>query len=169
MRLPRTLATFKWAVQSNDAWAPQVVPRDGRFYLYVPISARGNPKNVIAVAVADNPLGPYTDAIGKPLIDRGNGYIDPTAFVNDDGQAYLYFGNPNVWFVKLNKDMTSYAGDIIKADGKPKNYQEGPWIYKRDGHYYLAYASTCCPEGIGYAMSDKFTGPWEFKGNIMDG
>ncbi|HVT81476.1 MAG TPA: glycoside hydrolase family 43 protein [Phycisphaerae bacterium] len=164
-----SLATFKWAVQNNDAWAPQVVPRDGKFFLYVPISARGNPKNVIAVAVADNPLGPYTDPLGKPLIERGNGYIDPSAFVDDDGQAYLYFGNPNAWFVKLNKDMTSYSGEIIKAEGKPKNYQEGPWIYKRNGHYYLAYASTCCPEGIGYAMSDKPTGPWEFKGNIMDG
>jgi hypothetical protein len=164
-----SLATFPWAVQRNDAWAPQCVQRDGKFYLYVPISARGNPKNVIAVAVADNPLGPYKDALGKPLVDRGNGYIDPTAFVDDDGQAYLYFGNPNAWYVKLNKDMISYSGEVVKAEGKPRNYQEGPWIYKRNGHYYLAYASTCCPEGIGYAMSDKFTGPWEFKGNIMDG
>ncbi len=164
-----SLATFKWAVQSNDAWAPQCVEREGKFYLYVPISARSNPKNVIAVAVADNPLGPYKDALGHPLIDKGNGYIDPTAFIDDDGQAYLYFGNPNAWYVKLNKDMTSYSGEIVKADGKPRNYQEGPWIYKRNGHYYLAYASTCCPEGIGYAMSEKPTGPWEFKGNIMDG
>jgi sucrose-6-phosphate hydrolase SacC (GH32 family) len=45
------LSTFPWAVQNNDAWAPQCVERDGKFYLYVPISARGNPKNVIAVAV----------------------------------------------------------------------------------------------------------------------
>jgi hypothetical protein len=163
------LSTFPWAVQNNDAWAPQCVERDGKFYLYVPISARGNPKNVIAVAVADNPLGPYKDALGKPLIDKGNGYIDPTAFIDDDGQAYLYWGNPNAWYVKLNKDMISYSGDIVKAEGKPRNYQEGPWFYKRNGHYYLAYASTCCPEGIGYAMSDKPTGPWEFKGNIMDG
>ena len=67
--------------------------------------------------------------------------------------------------------MTSYSGEIIKAEGTPKNYQEGPWIYKRSDHYDLAYASTCCPEGIGYAMSDKPTGPWEFKlGNIkVDG
>ena len=163
------LATFPWAVQQNDAWAPQCVERDGKFYLYVPISARGNPKNVIAVAVADNPLGPYKDALGKPLVDRGNGYIDPTAFVDDDGQAYLYFGNPNAWYVKLNKDMTSYSGEVVRADGKPRNYQEGPWFYKRNGHYYLAYASTCCPEGIGYAMSTNAAGPWEFKGNIMDG
>jgi arabinoxylan arabinofuranohydrolase len=163
-----SLATFPWAVQANDAWAPQCVEREGKFYLYVPISAQGWPKNVIAVAVADNPLGPYKDALGKPLIDKGNGYIDPTVFVDDDGQAYLYFGNPNVWYVKLNKDMISYSGDIIKAPIKPRNYQEGPWFYKHNGHYYLAYASTCCPEGIGYSMSDSPTGPWEFKGQIMD-
>lgn len=164
-----SLATFKWAKQDNDAWAPQCVERDGKFFLYVPISVAGWPKNVIAVAVADNPLGPYKDALGKPLIDKANGYIDPTVFVDDDGQAYLYWGNPNIWHVKLNKDMVSVSGEIVKAAVKPRNYQEGPWFYKRGGHYYLAYASTCCPEGIGYSMSDSPTGPWEFKGQIMDG
>jgi hypothetical protein len=164
-----SLATFPWAVQNNDAWAPQCVERDGKFYLYVPISVPGWPKNVIAVAVADNPLGPFKDPLGHPLVDKANGYIDPTVFVDDDGQACLYFGNPNAWYVKLNKDMISYSGEVVKAEGKPANYQEGPWLCKRNGHYYLVYASTCCPEGIGYAMSDKPTGPWEFKGNIMDG
>jgi len=164
-----SLATFPWAVQDNDAWAPQAIERDGKFYLYVPISVKGWPKNVIAVAVADHPLGPYQDALGRPLIDKGNGYIDPTPFLDDDGQAYLYFGNPNAWFVKLNQDMISYSGEVTKAEGKPGNYQEGPWLYKHQGRYYLAYASTCCPEGIGYAMSTNPAGPWEFKGNIMDG
>lgn len=163
------LSTFKWATQQNDAWAPQVIERDGKFFLYVPISVQGWPKNVIAVAVADNPQGPYKDALGHPLVNKANGYIDPTVFSDDDGQAYLYFGNPNAWYVRLNKDMISYSGEVVKADGKPRNYQEGPWIYKRNGHYYLAYASTCCPEGIGYAMSTNAAGPWEFKGNIMDG
>ena len=162
-----SLATFPWAVQSNDAWAPQVVERGGKFYLYAPISVRGWPKNVIAVAVADNPLGPFKDALGHPLIDKAVGYIDPTVFVDDDGQAYLYFGNPNLWYVKLNADMISYSGDIVKEATKPENYQEGPWFYKRGGHYYMAYASTCCPEGIGYAMSDGPTGPWTYKGYIM--
>jgi len=164
-----SLKTFPWANQDNDAWAPQVIERGGKFYLYVPISVPGWPKNVIAVAVADNPFGPFKDALGHPLVDKANGYIDPTVFVDDDGQAYLYFGNPNAWFVKLNPDMISYSGEVVKADGKPRNYQEGPWLCKHDGHYYLLYASTCCPEGIGYAMSDQPTGPWVFKGNVMDG
>jgi hypothetical protein len=164
-----SLATFPWATQNNDAWAPQAIARNGKFYLYVPISVPGWPKNVIAVAVADHPLGPYKDALGHPLVNQANGYIDPTVFVDDDGQAYLYFGNPNAWYVKLNQDMISYSGEVVKAEGKPKNYQEGPWIYKRSGHYYLAYASTCCPEGIGYAMSTNAAGPWVFMNNIMDG
>ena len=162
-----SLATFPWAVQANDAWAPQVVERNGKFYLYVPISAHGEPKNVIAVAVADSPYGPFKDALGHPVIDRAMGYIDPTVFV-DDGQAYLYWGNPNLWYVKLNSDMISYSGEIVKVDSKPENYQEGPWFYKRQGKYYMAYASHCCPEGIGYAMSNSPTGPWEYKGMVMN-
>ena len=162
-----SLKTFPWADQSNDAWAPQVVERSGKFYLYVPISVKGWPKNVIAVAVADNPLGPFKDALGRPLIDKANGYIDPTVFVDDDGQAYLYFGNPKIWYVKLNSDMVSYSGEIVEVATKPDNYQECPWLHKRGAHYYLAYASTCCPEGIGYAMSDRPTGPWKYQGYIV--
>jgi arabinoxylan arabinofuranohydrolase len=163
-----SLATFPWAVQTNDAWAPQVVARNGKFYMYVPISVPGQPKNVIAVAVADNPEGPFKDALGHPLIAPAIGNIDPTVYIDDDGQAYLYWGNPHLWYVKLNNDMISYSGEIIKVNSKPANYQEGPWFYKHDGKYYLAYASHCCPEGIGYAMSNSPTGPWEYKGMIMD-
>jgi arabinoxylan arabinofuranohydrolase len=127
------------------------------------------------VAVADSPLGPFKDALGRPLIDKKTGYIDPGVFIDDDGQAYLYFGNPQVWYVKLNEDMVSYSGEVVtdssfakvRGEEDPYHYQEGPWPFKRDGKYYLAYATTCCPEGIGYAMSDNPTGPWEYKGYIM--
>ena len=152
-----SLKTFPWAVQSNDAWAPQVIERNGKFYLYTPISVAGSPKNVIAVAVADSPAGPFKDALGKPLVGPANGYIDPTVWIDDDGQAYLYWGNPHLWYVKLNKDMVSYSGPVVEVKSKPEDYQEGPWFYKRDNHYYMAYASTCCSEGIGYAMSDDVT------------
>jgi hypothetical protein len=97
--------------------------------------------------------------------------------IDDDGQAYLYWGNPNLYYVKLNEDMISYSGGIIKDSsiarkkGQPDlfHYQEGPWVCKRNGQYYLFYASTCCPEGIGYAMSNSPTGPWVYKGSLMDG
>ena len=163
-----SLKTFPWADQTNDAWAVQVVERGGKFYLYAPVSVAGSPKNVIAVAVADKPEGPFRDALGKPLLGPQEGFFDPTIWVDDDGQAYLYWGNPHLWYVKLNRDMVSYSGPIVKVDPRPTDYQEGPWFYKRNKHYYMAFASTCCSEGIGYAMSDKPTGPWTYKGPIMD-
>jgi len=163
-----SLKTFPWAVQSNDAWAPQVVERAGKFYLYVPISLPGSPKNVIAVAVADRPEGPFKDALGHPLVGPQDGFIDPTVFVDNDGQAYLYWGNPNLWYVKLNKDMVSYSGKIEMIAPRLKDYQEGPWFFRHKDKYYLAFASTCCSEGIGYAMSDHPTGPWTYKGEIME-
>ena len=170
-----SLKTFPWAVQSNDAWAPQAIERNGKFYFYAPVSVQGWPKNVIGVAVADSPLGPYKDAIGKPFVGPENGFIDPSPFIDDDGQAYLYWGNPNMWYVKLNEDMISYSGEVIKdpsiakvqGEPDPYHFQEGPWLYKRDNRYYMAYAATCCPEGIGYAMSDSPEGPWDFGGYIM--
>lgn len=163
-----SLKTFPWAVQTNDAWAPQAMERDGKFFLYVPVSVDGSPKNVIGVAVADNPNGPFVDAIGGPLVGPQDGFIDPTILIDDDGQAYLYWGNPHLWFVKLGRDMISTSGEIEQIEAIPENYQEGPWVYKRAGRYYMAYASTCCPEGIGYAMSDSPAGPWEYKGQLMD-
>ncbi|TPG49336.1 glycoside hydrolase family 43 protein [Sphingomonas glacialis] len=163
-----SLKTFPWANQANDAWAPQVVARNGKFYLYTPITVAGSPRNVIAVAVADTPAGPFRDVLGKPLIAPGEGFFDPTVWIDKDGQAYLYWGNPDLWYVKLNRDMVSYAGPITKVQPRITDYQEGPWFYERKGRYYMAFASTCCSEGIGYAMSPTPTGPWTYKGPIMD-
>lgn len=168
-----SLKDFKWVPYDNGAWAPQCVQRDGKFYMYCPM-----PGGVgIGVLVADSPYGPFKDPLGKALIKHGAEDIDPTVLIDNDGQAYLYWGNPNLYYVKLNKDMISYSGSIIKdssiakikGQADPFHYQEGPWAYKRGGHYYMAYASTCCPEGIGYAMSNSPVGPWKYKGMIMDG
>lgn len=160
-----SLRDFAWFDGDNGAWAECVVERDGKFYMYCPIHGHG-----IGVLVSDSPYGPFTDPIGKPLVWQREHWddIDPSVFIDDDGQAYMYWGNPNVYYVKLNPDMISYSGEIHKLDYKIEHYQEGPWLYKHDGHYYLAFASTCCPEGIGYAMSDSPTGPWKSMGHIMD-
>lgn len=156
--------TFSWA--KGDAWAMQCVERDGKFYAYVPVTMKSG-GGAIGVAVADSPYGPFHDPLGKPLAQSKRGDIDPTVFIDDDGQAYLYWGNPFCYYVKLNEDMISYSGEIMELP-HIEDYQEGPWFYKRNGHYYLAFASTCCPEGIGYAMSKNPLGPWEYKGHIMD-
>lgn len=164
-----SLSDFKWYKGNNGAWAEQVIERNGKWYMYCPIHGNG-----IGVLVADSPYGPYKDPLGKPLVWQKEHWddIDPTVWIDDDGQAYMYWGNPDVYYVKLNEDMISYTGDIVKLP-KIKDYQEGPWFWGRktaDGKkkYYLAFASTCCPEGIGYAMSDSPEGPWEYKGPIMN-
>lgn len=159
-----SLKNFDWVKRDNGAWAEQVVERNGKFYMYCPIHGNG-----IGVLVSDSPYGPFKDPLGKPLVWQKEHWddIDPTVFIDEDGQAYMYWGNPNCYYVKLNEDMISYSGDIVKLKETPEHYQEGPWFYKRNGHYYLAFASTCCPEGIGYAMSDSPTGPWKTKGYIM--
>lgn len=159
-----SLKSFDWVKRDNGAWAEQVVERNGKFYMYCPIHGNG-----IGVLVSDSPYGPFKDPLGKPLVWQKEHWddIDPTVFIDEDGQAYMYWGNPNCYYVKLNEDMISYSGDIVKLKETPEHYQEGPWFYKRNGHYYLAFASTCCPEGIRYAMSDSPTGPWKTKGYIM--
>ena len=159
-----SLKDFKWNDKENGAWAECVVERNGKWYMYCPIHGHG-----IGVLVSDSPYGPFKDPIGKPLAWQKEHWndIDPSVFIDDDGQAYLYWGNPNVYCALLNDDMISLKSDIMKLHDIPEHYQEGPWFYKRNGHYYLAYASTCCPEGLGYAMSENPLGPWKFKGYIM--
>ena len=159
-----SLRDFEWRSRDNGAWAIQTVTRNGKYYLYAPLHGHG-----IGVLVADSPYGPFKDPLGEPLVWQREHWedIDPTVFIDDDGQAYMYWGNPNTYYVKLNEDMISTSGDIVKLPRIP-DYQEGPWCYKRGDNYYMAFASTCCPEGIGYAMSKSPTGPWTHKGHIMD-
>ena len=159
-----SLRDFSWRSRDNGAWAIQTVERDGKYYLYAPLHGHG-----IGVLVADSPYGPFHDPIGKPLVWQQEHWddIDPTVFIDKDGQAWMYWGNPNTYYVRLGRDMISTVGDIVKLDYHIDHYQEGPWLYERGGHWYLAYASTCCPEGLGYAMADAPTGPWQSKGYIM--
>lgn len=168
---------FSWA-EPGSAWAAQVVERNGKFYYYVTLSKNGR---AIGVAVGDSPIGPFKDALGKPLCGPNWDFIDPTVFIDSDGQAYLYFGNPQLYYVKLNEDMISYSGDIKKVDmttdafgtrngGDDRHhtlYEEGPWFYKRGDLYYMVYAASGIPENICYSTSSSPTGPWKHRGVIM--
>jgi len=171
--------TFEWS--RGDAWAGQCIFRNGKFYYYLPVNQK-NGGNAIGVAVSDSPTGPFKDALGKPLL-TGYGYIDPTVLIDDDGQAYLYWGNPNLWHVKLNDDMVSYDQDygIKKEDLKDENfgyrskkidnrtaaYEEGPWLYKRNSLYYLFYPAGGVPEHLAYSTAKSITGPWTYGDTIM--
>ena len=171
---PLSYKNFSWA--KGDAWAGQCIPRNGKFYFYVPMDNCCGTK--IGVAVSNSPTGPFTDALNKPLLS-GGGYIDPTVFIDTDGQAYLYWGNPQLYYVKLNENMTSYSGSVVTVNltvegfGKRSNtdrataYEEGPWFYKRGSLYYLIYPADGTPEKISYSTSSGPTGPWTYRGDIM--
>jgi hypothetical protein len=180
---PLAIESFSWA--DDRAWAPQCVARNGKFYLYVPVHSKLTGAMAIGVAVSDSPTGPFRDAIGKPLADGSWDYIDPTVLIDDDGRAYIYWGNPRPYYAELNADMISlkteiksfeltekaFGGPAIRDREKGKTYQdayvEGPWVSKRNGKYYMIYAGGGIPEHISYAMAKGPLGPWEYKGVIM--
>jgi hypothetical protein len=143
-----SLDSFSWA--DDRAWASQTIERDGKFYWYICAHSKLSGGMAIGVAVADSPTGPFRDALGKPLFDNGSwDNIDPTVFIEENGQAWLFWGNPTINYGKLNSDMVSFDGEVkqvnqtIEGFGAPNvnerqkdvkykdNYTEGPWILKR--------------------------------------
>ena len=186
---PLSTATFRWARQGDNAWASQAVERGGKWYWYVACEDTTNHLHGIGVAVADHPDGPYHDAIGKPLVPGGWGYIDPTVFVDKDGSAWLFWGNNGLWYARLGNDMVSIIGDITPVDisdstafgpqvlkydyglGKKTmkgNYEEAPWVYRRGNLYYLEYAAGGVPEHWAYSTAHSIHGPWTYRGRVMN-
>ena len=185
---PVSTETFNWAKQGDRAWAAQAVERKGKWYWYVCCNTADG-KDALAVAVADNPQGPWKDAIGKPLA-TGWGFIDPTVFIDDDGTPYLFWGNKGFWYGELNDDMVSFKNGYKEVPGytDPKafgelqskmdwsigknrmmtQYEEGPWVTKRNGIYYAVYPAGGVPEYMGYSTAPTIHGPWTFRGRIMD-
>ena len=161
---------FKWAV--GEAWASQVVEKNGKFYYFTTVQA-GEPftGKAVGVAVSDSPTGPFVDAIGKPLVhdkmtDNGaRGWwndIDPTVLIEGD-EAWLCWGNGTCFMAKLKPSLTELDGEI-KIINLPR-FVEGPWLHKKDDLYYLTYASMGRGrETIAYATSKSMEGPWEYKG-----
>ena len=153
--LPRDLT---WA--KERAWAPTIAFKNKIYYYYY--SANVN----IGVAVSDKPTGPFKDPINRPLIKKGTKrgqMIDPMAFVDDDGSAYLYWGQGQCNVVKLNDDMISFDTTKIQSF-KPPGYNEGPFMIKRKGIYYLMWSEydTRDPRySIAYATSTSPLGPFK--------
>ncbi|MFW6354227.1 MAG: glycoside hydrolase family 43 protein [Verrucomicrobiota bacterium] len=170
-----------WA--NKNAWAPQAIERNGKFYFYFPVE-RNEGGMAIGVAVSDSPTGPFEDALGEPLVFDESGDIDPSVFIDVDGQAYLSWGNPTYKWVRLNEDMISYdtsVGDngifrhpmTVEAfgerttDDRATSYEEGPWFYLRDGLYYMFFAGGPVPEHLAYSTAPSPEGPWSYGGVIM--
>lgn len=185
-----TTANFEWAVQGDNAWASQAVEVGGKWYWYLSIIEKESRAQTIAVAVADNPMGPWKDAIGGPLAKGEGSFIDPTVFIDDDGRAYLFWGNKGCWYGELNPDMISFKDGFKEVPGfhDPEcfgpavmkmnwskgememmvGYEEGPWVCKRNGIYYMSYPSGGVPEHMAYSTAPTINGPWKYGGKIMD-
>lgn len=170
--VPLNVKDFAWA--KDDAWASQVIERNGKYYYYAAVEHDSTHRGkAIAVAVSDNPAGPFKDARGSALITNDmtspqSGMmwddIDPTVII-DNGQAYLFWGNRKCYYAKLKENMIELDGDIKEVN--LPNYTEAPWIHHRNGWYYLSYASGF-PEKIVYAMSKRIDGPWQYKGILNE-
>lgn len=167
--VPLKITDFSWA-KSGDAFAGQVIARNGKYYWYVSTNWSG-----IGVAISDRPEGPYKDALGKPLLTNKDCFasthswacIDPTVFTDDDGQAWLFWGNRECYYAKLKENMIEIDGEIRRLQFNGMKFTEAPWIHKRKGKYYLSYA-TEFPEKIAYAMADKIDGPYVYKGILNE-
>jgi beta-xylosidase/uncharacterized protein YjdB len=160
-----------WA--DNSAWAPAIAEKDGRYYFYFSGGlASGNTAKHLGVAVADSPTGPFTDALGKPLVPAGTysgQMIDPATFKDTDGQYYLYWGNGNSYQVPLNDDMVSFDAAKVKTY-KPTGYNEGSFVIKRGGTYYFMWSENDTRDEnyqVAYATGDSPLGPWTKQGVIL--
>lgn len=157
----------RWA--NEKLWAPCIIEKKTgqaktpyKYYYY--FVANGN----IGVAVADNPAGPFRDALGKPLISnpasgpmRGH-IIDPDVFRDpESGKYYLYWGNSFLAMAELNDDMISLKDStlhyvISREQGRNYHYGEGAYVFYRHGKYYFMWSEndTRSPEyRVRYTMS----------------
>jgi len=196
---------FAWArgdEKTGNAYAHHVIHRKdasgkSTYYFYAAVEGGQTGDQFgfsIGVAVSDSPEGPFTDPRGMPMIlledtaqDKAHSWrnIDPAVFIDDDGKAYLYWGNKQLWWVELDADLIHLKGERYTLDPAGKmqnrdtrqvkinrvdtlpNFEEGPYLSKHNGLYYLVYAAGF-PESLAYATSTAATGPWQYQGIIMD-
>jgi hypothetical protein len=169
--VPFRAKDFLWA--KGDAFASKLVARNSMFYFYAAVSPANGKGKAIGVAVSSHPAGPYKDAKGSALIthemlpetDNEKANLDPTVLVDDNGQAYIFWGSKICYYAKLKDNMIELDG-AIKILSLPQ-FEEGAHLYKRKDWYYLAYGYEQ-PEKVAYAMSRHIEGPWVFKGILNE-
>jgi beta-xylosidase len=153
--VPRDL---RWA--RTRAWAPAMIRRDGKYFFYFAAEQK------IGVAVSDEPCGKLVDALGAPLVTPSNQHpgqaIDPFAFIDDDGQAYLYYGQGNLYAYRLKPDMITLDGPPTKMT--PPHFNEGVFMIKRGGLYYFMWSENDARDvryQVAYGISRSPLGPIE--------
>jgi hypothetical protein len=162
-----TRADVPWADQNVYAmWAPDAVFKEGKYYFYFPaISKEGQRR--IGVAIADKPYGPFKV---EPTPIEGVRGIDPGVLIDKDGSAYLFYSTDKMFVAKLKPNMLEIDGEPRTIDEVPKKgLQEGPFVFERNGIYYLTYPHVAGKiERLEYATSTSPMGPFKWSGVIMD-
>jgi beta-xylosidase len=170
-------ASIKWARRAM--WAPAIVKKDSKYFLFFAandIQSDSEPGG-IGVAVADNPAGPFTDYLGKPLISKfynGAQPIDQFVFKDKDGQYYIIYGGwKHCNIAKLSDDFTSiipFADSTLYKEITPEGYVEGPLMFMKDNKYYFMWSEggwTGPDYSVAYAVSDHLTGPFIREAKIL--
>jgi hypothetical protein len=167
-----------WAKRAM--WAPSVIEKDGRYYLFFGANdVHEGEIGGIGVAAAEKPQGPYHDLIGKPLINdivNGAQPIDQYVFFNKkDNSYYMYYGG---WghcnIVRLDSSFTKLApfeDGTLYREVTPKGYVEGPCMFSKDGKFYFMWSEGGWggPDySVAYAISDSIFGPFERIGKILE-
>ena len=176
---PKVLDTsdIKWAKRAM--WAPSIIKKENKYFLFFGANdiQSDNELGGIGVAMSNNPKGPYHDHLGKPLIDKfynGAQPIDQFVFKDNDGQFYIIYGG---WghcnIAKLNSDFSGFIpfndGNVFK-EITPKNYVEGPFMFRRNGKYYFMWSEggwTGPDYSVAYAIADSPLGPFKRIGKIL--
>jgi hypothetical protein len=155
---------------SYSMWAPDCIYRNGKYYFYFPTTPKDSSYGrgfAIGVAIADKPEGPYIPQ--STPIKNVHG-IDPNVFIDKDGQAFLYWAGGNIYGAKLKENMLELDSEPkILGDLPNKGLKEGPYLFERNGIYYLTYPHVENKiERLEYAVSDNPLGPFKVTGVIMD-
>lgn len=160
---------------TNPLYAPDVIEKDGKYYLYSYIvGAKG------AIGVSDKPEGPF-QLLGQYNYapeDAGDDgiYNDPGVLVDDDGRVYVYYGFEGSNMNELNPDtmVDVLPGSLIKhiMDDSPetpveRRFYEASSPRKVGDTYYLIY-SPRKGSRLAYATASAPTGPFTYRGYIID-
>lgn len=138
---------YSWAHGQMNA--PDAAYKDGWYYYYFPFD-----KTHIGVAKSRNPEGPWEEAVTSAI----TAIFDPTVFVDDDGQAYIYGNDHKIdigdkgWHImgaKLKDNMVELDGEWERLS--EEIVHEAVHIFKREGKYY--FTARKGPSTI-YFMSD---------------
>lgn len=169
-------SNVKWARRA--VWAPSIVEKDGRYFLFFGANDIQSDKEYggIGVAVSSKPEGPFIDYLKKPLVDKFHNGAQPIdQFVFKDGDQYylIYGGWRHCNIVRLKSDFTGFEpfdDGMLFKEITPEGYVEGPFMFTRNGKYYFMWSEggwTGPDYSVAYAIADSPLGPFKRVAKIL--